>query len=408
MRSHEDEEKTTDFGDSGEDPQPEVVSTTDPAVESGWIGSDNPPNPDETLVAETSQVTHEVPIRVHLANVKVEDDARNDQDHKEGPSKGDEDHPKKEQHDNQDHPQRNRWVSLALTAAVALVCGVGGAWAFSHFESKDKDSSKNDASKSHSKNDSESDKSSDSDKTSSDKDSSSKSASKSEIEPLMEQIQGLKAQLSTLQERFDAFNGLRNETVRDIGTLQVKVKDLSRSVSDVADVPKRMQPLEGQVDRLQEIVNDLSFQMASREGGRASSAVRPVGDRKRPDVIASTGNEPILASPMIPADPKLPGVTMDAAISLFKKGKYIEAEQIFHDLQGTRGDDARVWYYLALAHGLVTNQWDGETLKYVMDGAEREKKGSPSKAEINAAFANLTPEQGRDWLKAYRERLVKP
>ncbi len=98
---------------------------------------------------------------------------------------------------------------------------------------------------------------------------------------------------------------------------------------------------------------------------------------------------------------------MTGAVSFFKKGKYIQAEEIFKDLRVSKSGDARVWYFSALAHGLVTNTWDGETLQFVMNGAERESKGSPSTKEIDETFAFLTPQQGKDWLNAYRARLVK-
>ena len=63
-----------------------------------------------------------------------------------------------------------------------------------------------------------------------------------------------------------------------------------------------------------------------------------------------------------------------------------------------------VWYYAALSRGLATRDWKGETERLVTQGIEREKAGKPDKAKIDAAFEDLTPETGKDWLAFYRRR----
>ena len=70
-------------------------------------------------------------------------------------------------------------------------------------------------------------------------------------------------------------------------------------------------------------------------------------------------------------------------------------------------DDARVWYYSALANGLATKQWKGETEELVNKGVDCEKSGNPAAAEIDAAFSNLTKANGQDWLAYYRKRAAK-
>jgi TolA-binding protein len=98
---------------------------------------------------------------------------------------------------------------------------------------------------------------------------------------------------------------------------------------------------------------------------------------------------------------------MDRAVDLFKKGKYAEAKETFARLQGTSPDDARVWYYSALASGLANGDWKGEGERLVALGEAREKAGTPARAKIDAAFADLTTATGKDWLAYYRNKAAR-
>ena len=91
-------------------------------------------------------------------------------------------------------------------------------------------------------------------------------------------------------------------------------------------------------------------------------------------------------------------------IEQFEKKQYKEAFESFSNLAQSKPEDARVWYYAALARGFATGDWKDETEKLVMRGVEREKAGSPPKAEIDATFSGLTRETGKDWLSFYRRR----
>ena len=70
-------------------------------------------------------------------------------------------------------------------------------------------------------------------------------------------------------------------------------------------------------------------------------------------------------------------------------------------------DDARVWYFTALANGLTSKKWTGETEELVTRGIERERYGTPPAADIDAAFSGLTRTNGKDWLAYYRGRASK-
>jgi hypothetical protein len=92
------------------------------------------------------------------------------------------------------------------------------------------------------------------------------------------------------------------------------------------------------------------------------------------------------------------------AVKLYREKRYAEAFGAFRTLAQIAPDDARPWYYAALARGLATGQWHGEAEEFVTKGVERERAGTPSTAVIDAAFADLTAVDGRDWLAYYRQR----
>ena len=98
---------------------------------------------------------------------------------------------------------------------------------------------------------------------------------------------------------------------------------------------------------------------------------------------------------------------LGAGTTLFDKGDYAGALAVFETLGREFPDDARVWYFTALAQGLATGQWRGETLELVSKGIDREKAGTPTAAEINAAFSRLTSATGKDWLAFYRQHVSK-
>lgn len=92
------------------------------------------------------------------------------------------------------------------------------------------------------------------------------------------------------------------------------------------------------------------------------------------------------------------------AVDLFKKNQFAQARDAFTKLGETSPNDARIWYYAALANGYATNVWNGETERLVNKGVETEKAGTPELAKINATFADLAPPSVKAWLDAYRSR----
>jgi hypothetical protein len=98
------------------------------------------------------------------------------------------------------------------------------------------------------------------------------------------------------------------------------------------------------------------------------------------------------------------GPVLEPGVKLFQAGRYQEAYKTFKDLLEARPEDARVWYLAALAHGLATGEWRGETERLVEQGVAREKAGTPQKPLIDSALDGLTRETGKEWLEFYRRR----
>jgi outer membrane murein-binding lipoprotein Lpp len=398
-------------------PPPRAVATTDPGIATRRAGDEGGDlEPDETLVAETSQVRSAVPGYVSQASPFVEP-RRADPGGRQGDKGEKKKDGKADDHKNGSAPEhRPAWMGLALTAVLAMACGLGGAWAFTHFgSSKDKDQDQakgGDQSKGGSGGSSKKggsstgqDQGQGGNQAAGDPHSESpKSMAGDDVDKSKEQIQQLYTRFATLQQRVDAMATPRDANPPDLVAIRVRLGELSRKVDEVASIPERARRIEDQLDRLREEVKALRDQL-SAAGARGV----PVG--------ASNGEADLKVEPITPPPPPPPSSpradtnsadeAMAEGIALFKKGQYSRADEIFRKLQTTKPKDARVWYFSALAHGFATGQWDGETRLYVVQGTDREREGMPPAPQIDSAFAELSPAQGKDWLASYRSQLVK-
>ena len=227
-----------------------------------------------------------------------------------------------------------------------------------------------------------------------------------EFKALAGRVDGLKAQVEGASTKAGDRPG-PDPATKD---LRDKVEDLARTL---AEMPARLDSLDKKVeaagkaaveapsprlDALDRHVGDLA---------RAVDALRSEAAAKPAPAASGPGTGPAVA---VAAAPTAEAAAEDRAIEqagdLFKQRKYPEAAAAFTRLQSNAADDARVWYYSALANGLATKQWLGETERLVNAGLEREKVGSPDLAKIDAAFAGLTTATGKDWLAAYRKRIA--
>jgi hypothetical protein len=176
---------------------------------------------------------------------------------------------------------------------------------------------------------------------------------------------------------------------------------LSRKIDSLGS---RVNSLPGRVDQYSRKIITLTADMESMRNEVASlrNNIHTSASAEKP---SDKGEKPKALVPSEPAREIPPSVRLlQAGVDFFQKKDYAEASEIFAGLSNAQPDDARVWYYAALSRGLATRDWKGETERLVTQGVDREKAGKPDKSRIDAAFADLTSETGKDWLAFYRRR----
>jgi len=195
----------------------------------------------------------------------------------------------------------------------------------------------------------------------------------------------------------------------DMGPLKEKVAavdDLSKRIQGIEeklnDLPKKIDQEGNQITTLTARLEEVSNRMEGlgKEGGAATR--NEGGNRAAMKPVSETINQ--LAKS---AEDTAEG-SFGAGAELFKQKKYKEANDFFRTLDKVDPDDARIWYYAALSRGFATGDWKGETERLANRGVERERAGTPPKAEIDSTFADLTQETGKAWLAFFRRRAAQP
>jgi outer membrane murein-binding lipoprotein Lpp len=191
------------------------------------------------------------------------------------------------------------------------------------------------------------------------------------------------------------------------------LEPIKTKLASIDDVSKRVETLGEKIDALPKRIDQQGHEIAAlgaeldevRKGMAGLRAEVSPGRRggNQAGQAATPGTEAAGASSRdnegLAADSELkPG------IDLFQQRRYKEAADSFSNLARSKPDDARVWYYAAVARGFATGDWKGETERLVTRGVEREKAGTPEKSMVDSAFSGLRPEGGKDWLNFYRRR----
>lgn len=206
-----------------------------------------------------------------------------------------------------------------------------------------------------------------------------------------EDVKSLKGEIAALGEKLAAMP--KAEAAPDLKPIHEKIDGLAKSVESATDGPKK-------------ISDEVAGKLA--EAGKADAALKAEIEALRAEIAGlkkdMSAAKPVAATPADESPKPAPGeaAAMTTAIDLFKGGKYADALAAFKKLPA---DDARVLYFTALANGFSSNNWKGDAEAAVLKGIEREKAGSPAKADIDAAVGALTKAQGKDWLDAYRARV---
>lgn len=219
--------------------------------------------------------------------------------------------------------------------------------------------------------------------------------SSDDLKQLTKEIDDVSTRLDRLQERFSAVP--RPEAPTDLSKLQQEIDALEKDNESYTSLPGRVSALSDRIAALEQAVAATRNEPNST-GGQAKKSSGP----PRPPLTMATRRD-VTAPGQPPADNEndiRPDLAQ--AAQLFRTGKYTEARDLCAMLEEAHSQDARVWYYGALANGLATGRWDKETERLASKGVERERAGTPGKSEIDDALSRLTPTSGREWLLAVR------
>ena len=204
-------------------------------------------------------------------------------------------------------------------------------------------------------------------------------ALKDEVAALGGKLDGLRTQVESMPKPHPA---------PDLGPLQAKVDDLATLPTVVSPLSKQVEELSTRVGTMNDALVALKAEVSSIQNG---------GGPRAESAPSSNPEKPVENGADF-------GAALKSEIASFRQGNYSQALGAFEKLQKQHPDDARVWYYSALANGLTTGKWDGKTATLVKEGVAREKAGTPDAAQIDAEFAGLTKATGKEWLDFYRKQ----
>jgi TolA-binding protein len=231
---------------------------------------------------------------------------------------------------------------------------------------------------------------------------SESNSTESKVSDSVARLNDLSGKLDELQSRVDRLpKAISAQDLEPLKERLALVDDVSKKVDALG---LRVNSLPEKVDQDSRKITTLTAELEGMRNEVASlrNNIHTSASAEKP---SDEGEEPrtaILSEP--PREIPPPVRLLQAGVDYFQKKNYAKASEIFAGLSKARPDDARVWYYAALSRGLATRDWKGQTERLVTQGVDREKAGKPSKSQIDAAFADLTPETGKDWLAFYRRR----
>jgi chaperonin cofactor prefoldin len=255
------------------------------------------------------------------------------------------------------------------------------------------------------------------------------SGAQKDLAPLDDRINKLSEQYNGLSDRYKQLQSRVESTPKpapapDLAPLEQKVSQVDGLSQQVEALGKKVDPLPQQLAQYEQRLTELDAKLdesrrsasaaRSRTPGasiRDSSLSRTDRPSPSPDDASSRADRPS-PSPGEPTGSPPPSSersgsavsSLESGEGRFREGRYQEAYDIFRKMLQAQPEDARVWYYAALSYGLATRDWGRATETMVNEGVNREKAGKPPKPEIDAAFAGLTKETGKEWLDYYRRR----
>jgi hypothetical protein len=223
-------------------------------------------------------------------------------------------------------------------------------------------------------------------------------ASRSEVDVLKSRIGEVQLELSALGRELGRLDGRLNAKINaspaapappDLTPLRTRIDDLVKESRKLSLLPATFESLGQRVDAVNEGLNAVRTEVAAVPKQLDASV----------NVLKGAMVSPPAPVQVSPAD-----IARDLGAGLFREGKFRASRDVFLTLVQSYPDDARLWYFAALAHGLTTGDWTGESEGMVRRGLACEQKGMPKRSDIDAQFSTLTKEQGKDWLAEWRTR----
>jgi TolA-binding protein len=222
-------------------------------------------------------------------------------------------------------------------------------------------------------------------------------ASKSAVDALTSRIGELQSELDTLGRELTRLEGRLNAKTNapsapsappDLAPLQTRIDDLVKESQRLSPLPATFESFRQRVDALDKGLNALRTEVAAVP--------------KQFDASLNALKGAMVPRPA-PAQFSPVDAARDLGAILFRDGKYPAARDVFLTLVQIYPNDARLWYFAALANGLTSGNWAGDSEGLVRRGLACEQRGMPKRSDIDAQFSTLTKEQGKDWLEQWRK-----
>jgi hypothetical protein len=201
----------------------------------------------------------------------------------------------------------------------------------------------------------------------------------------------------SLSARLDQVEVRKPEPSAALAELRIEIGRLGAKAGELASLPGDVRAIDDRVKNVSATLKQVHDEMATLRARTEKPAIA---------LAAHETDRPVTQAAAEDSSPAPDDVwtQLQGGIKLFRRNHFRESLVVFNRLELTNPDDARVWYYAALSLGFATNQWSGSALQLVEKGIECERAGTPSPRTIDAAFSDLPPTLGRDWLAEYRRR----
>jgi hypothetical protein len=272
-------------------------------------------------------------------------------------------------------------AAIMIAAVLSVLCGGAGAWAYERFLAPRLEKPAADTT------------------TSPGRDAEAQK----QLAGLEDRINVLTDQSKDIQSRLESVS--KSSPAPELASLEQKVGRIDGLSQQVEAIGHKLEPLPQQLAQSQQKLKELDGKLDDLRKEMTTARSRAVASPSRDD-SASRAPTPGRGdgAEETPSSSEKGDSGYESGVRLSRDKHYREAYVIFRRLLQSQPDDARIWYYAALSYGLSTGDWGRDAQVMAEQGVEREKAGKPPKPEIDAAFAGLNRETGKEWLDFYRQR----